>query len=281
MTPTADAHLHIFSRGFAGPLGSSAVGDDELAAYERLRSHHGIERGLVIGYEREPRYVGNNEEVLTLAQTRQWAVPLAYVPLEPAPTVVQLRKLRSRGATGVAMFLPDAPAGELMNAWPDAALAELSAQRALVSLNAVPAATAAIADVVGRLDACHVMFSHLGLPGRFTRPPGLREARKALAPLLALAGHPHVAVKLSGLYAVSQPAHDFPHSAARPFVEVLLDAFTPARFLWGSDFSPALDFVSFEQTADSRWISACSSEEITDIMGTNLLRLVADIPLGA
>ena len=77
-----------------------------------------------------------------------------------------------------------------------------------------------------------------------------------------LAQRDHVAVKFSGLYGVSDPAHDFPHAAAQPFVDVLLDAFGPARLLWGSDFSPALDFVSFAQAADARPLAACSPEEV-------------------
>jgi predicted TIM-barrel fold metal-dependent hydrolase len=152
---------------------------------------------------------------------------------------------------------------------------------ALVSLNAAPAATAAIARTVGQLDGCRLLFSHLGLPGRFARPPGPSEARTVLAPLLELSRHQHVFVKLSGLYAISQQPHDFPHVAAQPFIELLLETFQPRRLLWGSDFSPALDFVSFAQTADPRSLSACSDAEIGDIMGGNLLRLVARLPIGA
>ena len=81
-------------------------------------------------------------------------------------------------------------------------------------------------------------------------PP--RDGRDTSQPLLALAARSNVHVKFSGLYAVSVPDHDFPHDAAKPFVDVALEAFGPSRLLWGSDFPPALDFVSFPQAADAR-----------------------------
>ena len=107
MTPAADAHLHLFAEGyeagFAGPIGTGA----ELVAYERLRGQFGIERGLVVVYEGEPAYAGNNEYVLTLAGERPWIAPLAYLPVEPAPTVEELRRLHARGAVGFSIYLPE------------------------------------------------------------------------------------------------------------------------------------------------------------------------------
>ena len=99
-------------------------------------------------------------------------------------------------------------------------------------------------------------------------------AREHLAPLLVLAARGNINVKFSGLYAISAPDHDFPHSAAKPFVDVVLEAFGPLRLLWGSDFPPALDFVSFAQLADSRLLSGCTRAEVDGVMGGNLLRLL-------
>ena len=272
--PAADAHVHLFSRGFAGVVGESPAGGDELEVYERLRAHHGIDRALVVGYEAEPRYAGNNDELLALAATRPWIAPLAYLPVRPAPTVERLRELRAAGAAGFAVYVATDVDGRALRDWPAATLAELRGQAALISFNAGPAGTAAVAAVIDGLEGCRLLFSHLGLPGRFAAAPGPGEVRERLAALLALAGRGEVAVKLSGLYAISDPAHDFPHSAAGVVVDVLLDAFGPSRMLWGSDFSPALDFVSFPQAADTRWLSGCSATEVDDVMGANLLRLL-------
>lgn len=272
--PISDAHLHIFSSGFVGPLGSPPQGCDELATYERLRRHHGIERGLVIGYEAEPRYEGNNDHVLALSRTRPWMVPLAYVPISPPPTAAQLLLLRTQGVAGFALYVASEAEGKALSAWPEDTLCELRAQRAVLSLNARLPALAPIAEVIALLDPCPILISHLGLPGRFPHAPELERVRELLTPLLALAQYAHVAVKFSGLYALSDPPHAFPHVAAQPFVDVVLDAFTPARLLWGSDFSPALDFVSFAQAADPFLLTGCSPREVEDVMGGNLLSLL-------
>lgn len=272
--PTADAHLHLFAAGFAGLTGSSAAGEDELLMYERLRALHGIERGLVIGYEGEPRYAGNNAEVLALARSHPWITPLLYLPADPAPTVDALREAVEAGAAGFSIYLADAPAGRSFAGWPAAAFAELNAQHAIVSFNATPAAIACLAAAVDALDGCALLFSHLGLPGPHARVPRVDEARERLRPLLSLAGRDHVAVKLSGLYAISEPAHDYPHAAADPFVALALDRFGPERLLWGSDFAPALDFVSFAQLADARPLAQCAPHEVDAVMGGNLLRIV-------
>jgi predicted TIM-barrel fold metal-dependent hydrolase len=178
------------------------------------------------------------------------------------------------GAAGFAIYLLLEDDGRALGGWPAALLAELRERRVIVSLNVRPAAAAAIQDVVDALEGCPILVSHLGLPGRFARPPAPGQAREVLAPLLALASRAHVAAKLSGLYAISDPAHDFPHAAAQPFADLLLDTFGPARLLWGSDFAPALEFVSFAQTVDLRVLVRCSPAEIDDVMGGNLLRLL-------
>jgi L-fuconolactonase len=276
VTPIADAHLHLFAEGFAEGFGGPTGTDGELIAYERLRGHFGIERGLVVGYEGDPGYAGNNDYILALADRHRWMAPLAYLPVMPPPTVELLRGYRECGAVGFAIYLPDASSGRGLTGWSPGALAEIRSQRAILSLNASPAATSLLASVIDGLVGCTILFSHLGLPGRFERVPTVAAARERLAPLLELAPREHVAVKFSGLYGISDPAHDFPHAAAQPFVDVLLDVFGPARLLWGSDFSPALDFVSFAQTADLRALTACSQDEVTGVMGGNLLRLLDD-----
>ena len=257
--PSADAHMHLFAEGFGGVSGASPAGGDETVVYERLRRYHGIERSLVLGYEGESRYAGNSDFVLSQARTRTWIAPLAYLPVSPAPAPLTLRALREPRRPRLRALPREpvrGPGAERMACC--GAFAEVRRQRALVSINAAPETTAQMARIGEDLDGCTVLFSHLGSPRRFPRPPRLYAAREHLAPLLVLAARGNINVKFSGLYAVSAPDHDFPHYAAKPFVDVVLEAFGPSRLLWGSDFPPALDFVSFAQLADSRLLSGCT-----------------------
>ena len=121
---------------------------------------------------------------------------------------------------------------------------------------------------------CRLIASHMGLPGTHKDTPTLDAARAELAPLLALAPHPNVFVKLSGFYAVSDPPHVWPHAAAAPFVKVLVDGFGADRCLWASDFSPALDHVSFIQTITVPGLDAYDEATRAAVMGGNLLRIL-------
>lgn len=274
--PTADSHTHLFALGFTGAPAGAPVPDGELVTYDRLRQTHRIKRALVLGYEGERRFAGNNKYVLAAARTHSWIAALAYLPVEPPPTVDQLRQLRVAGALGYVIYPSDGSDTRSLAAWPSQVIAEMNAQRAILSFNAPPAALARLAGFVDALHGCSILFSHLGLPGRFSRPLQARDARARLDPLLRLAPRQHVFVKFSALYGISDPSHDFPHLAARPFVEAILGTYGTHRLLWGSDFAPSLSSVSFAQTADTRLLRSCLPEEIDSVMGGNLLRLLSD-----
>jgi predicted TIM-barrel fold metal-dependent hydrolase len=74
-----------------------------------------------------------------------------------------------------------------------------------------------------------LVFDHCGrpVPGRGVGQPGF-------AALLALAGTGRAAVKLSGLAKVS--ALPYPHADCEPFWRALIEAYTPQRLVWASDW---------------------------------------------
>ncbi|MBO4206844.1 amidohydrolase family protein [Micromonospora echinofusca] len=266
----ADAHLHLFADGYPGRYGHSPAGGDELAVYQGIRRAHGISRALVVGYEGEARFTGNNAHIARLAATHDWIAPVAYVP--PDGTGVDLEEYWAAGFVGIAGYLPDPAAADDFAAWTTRVAPALNRVAAVVSLNASPAASARLGPALAGLDGCTVLFSHLGLPGAQPGTPDRETAAAILAPLTDLARLPHVGVKISGLYAVSVPSSDFPHPAARPFVDLLLARFGTRRLYWGSDYAPALDHVSFAQTLHPVGLDGLAPDERIDILGGNLLR---------
>jgi L-fuconolactonase len=85
-----------------------------------------------------------------------------------------------------------------------------------------------------------------------------------------------VAVKVSALCAVSDPQEAYPHLAASPFVELLLESFGVERCLWKSDFSPRLYWVSFQQATNLVQLRGLGPGEQELVMGKNLLRLIGE-----
>lgn len=239
-----DAHIHLFEHGFSGVRESGA----ELADYTRLRAKHGIGRALVVGYEGEPQFAGNNDYILSLAEEHEWIVPLCFI--EPARvTVREVQDAVSRGARGFSLYLGADPsaAGRV----PRAVWEALASLRAPLSVNATPAALEGLGPVAAALGKAPLLISHLGLPG----PVALEATRAARTDALArLAEHANVLVKLSALYAIA-PA--YPHVDAADDVRAVVDAFGPERIVWGSDFSPGLDVVDEDELfALPRWVDA-------------------------
>lgn len=269
----ADAHLHLFEAGFPGEYGRSPAGGGELEIYESLRRGHEIGRGLVVGYEGDARFSGNNEAILAYARERDWISPLAHV--SPTVKTETLTTLLDLGFAGIVIYASDEESGEAIASWCPEALSAIDEHAGIVSINATPEATRALGPFVDAIPQASVLFSHLGLPGRVTRVPSPSAARSRLAPLLRLASRENTAVKLSGLYAISDPCHEYPHHAAVPYAQAVLEAFGPQRMLWGSDFPVCLDFVSFAQAAAAvNLLTTLTGGELVAVAGGNLIKLL-------
>lgn len=268
----ADAHLHLFRNGYPGRYGRTGGIASDVEYYGALRGVHGIGKGLVVGYEAEGIDPDNNAYLRHLACRYEWIESLAFLPSEPIAQPETVASMLADGHRGISLYLGTADEANKLAHWPQACFDLLNSASAIISLNATPEATLCLADLLPRLTGSVVMFSHLGLPGKLGAPPSDDEARERLQGLLGLQQHSGVMVKISGLYAVSDPSEAYPHSAAEPFVRTLLETFGPDRCLWGSDFSPCLDWVSFAQAVRLVQLESLSDAEYEKVMGGNLLR---------
>jgi predicted TIM-barrel fold metal-dependent hydrolase len=99
----------------------------------------------------------------------------------------------------------------------------------------------ALLDVLPELQdsGVRIVVDHLGLPDtdRDLSQPGFQA-------LLALGRSGNAAVKLCGAFRASK--QPWPHADLDPFAGALIEAFTPERCVWGSDWP----FVRFEQRTD-------------------------------
>ncbi len=261
----ADAHMHLFAAGYPGRYGALFPKGGETAMYESIRRVHDIACALVVGYEGEPWSRGNNRYIARLAATRSWMAPLAYCSSASAPGVAHLRKWRGAGFAGVSWYVSNPREAEIVSACSDDAAALLNDWRAIVSVNCPPEVAEVLHPLFARLPETRILLSHLGLPGLL---PG---ARANLGPVLRLASLPHVGVKVSAAYACN--AH--PHPGLTGLVAPLRRAFGESRLYWGSDFSPALDDVTFSQTVAA--FSGLAWESPEEVFSLNLRRLIGRV----
>jgi predicted TIM-barrel fold metal-dependent hydrolase len=246
----ADAHLHFFRPGYAGVLPPSCrrVEPDEVTLYAALARQYDIRQVLAVGYEGEPWAAGNNRYLAELAAEHGWIRPVAFVDAPAALDAGELERLAGQGFVGLSLYLfQDRPLDALEQA-PGDVWGWLERRRWLISVNSRGQRWAAWETILARHPDLRLLVSHLGLPPALERPPSAAAAREALGPVLELARFGGARIKLSGFYALTTPGYDYPHRAAWPYVELLLEAFGAARLLWASDFSPSLEWVSFPQT---------------------------------
>lgn len=279
MSDRADAHIHLFEKGFhVSFTGRPGVTIDETALYASLAKDHRVRQALVVGYEGEEWATGNNDYVAGKAREHDWVRPTAFFRPDAPPDVAALERLRERRFVGISLYTYGEASVRAVAAIPDTTWSWLAEHRWLVSLNARVTDLAAWPAILERHQELRVLLSHLGVPARVKTPPPADEARRTMSDVLALAQYPGAHVKLSGFYAITDPDHAYPHRAAWPFVETLLDHFTADRLLWGSDFTPSLDSLTFPQTLDVfAEIPFLNDDHRRRIQGENLLRLLAEV----
>lgn len=277
-TARADAHIHLFEGGYRSSFTARpGVQMDEGACYDSLARDHGVRVALVVGYAALPWCVENNAWIARQSRQYPWARPLAYADPTQPPDVEWLEGRRAEGFAGLSMYvLEEGVAGALADV-PDEVWMWLEARRWLLSVNSRGALWRAWYPILERHGGLRLLASHLGQPPRVSRPPTAREASEALEPVLGLAEAPGPGVKISGLYSITEPRYDYPHRAAWPYVEALLARFGAGRLLWGSDYTPCLDNLSFAQTLGFlAQLPFLSAEERRAIEGENLLGLLEE-----
>ncbi len=274
-----DAHIHLFAGGYGGE-GAQArrpgVRIDEAALYASLAAEHGIAEALVIGYEGQGWAAGNNRHIAALARRHAWIRPCAYVTAEDLGDTRSIRRLTRQPFVGIALYVFDEAMSAAVSTAPDEVWKRLADQRLLISVNSTGKLWSIWHRVLARHSALRLLASHLGLPPRVRAAPSA--AARALKPLSDLAAWPNVYVKLSGLYALSDPSHAYPHVATRPYVMEVLKRFGPRRLLWGSDFSPCLASVSFPQAVASTDLLPVGVRR--HVRRNNLQRLLAQVVRG-
>lgn len=134
--------------------------------------------------------------------------------------------------------------------------------------------------LIGQLAARHpetqLVVDHLGLPQPF-EPPVPAQPFADLPTLLALAEHPNVAVKVTGVATLSQ--RPFPFDDLWEPLGRVFDAFGLDRCMWGTDWTRATALVSYaDAVAAFRDTDRLSAGEQGALMGGTLQRIFAWAP---
>ncbi len=118
-------------------------------------------------------------------------------------------------------------------------------------------------QLAARYPALPIVVDHVAKP---QMGPGIMPSGQWLAGIKALAKHPNVLCKLSGM--VTEIGPDWQSDHIRPFAQVVLDTFGPDRVMFGSDW-PVVNLAS----AYADWI-AFVTDLITDLPDTEQAQIM-------
>lgn len=127
------------------------------------------------------------------------------------------------------------------------------------------------AGLARRFPHTQLVLDHLGLRQAFT-PPAPTAPFAALDQVLALAHFDNVAIKISGACTLShQP---YPYDDLWEPLGKLFEAFGFARCMWGTDWTRAVDFLTYAQSVDAfRKSTRLSDGERAALMGGSLAEI--------
>ena len=104
---------------------------------------------------------------------------------------------------------------------------ELTARKAVVQFHLRAADAAQVAAIAQRCRHLPLILDHMGYPE-------VDKGMEAFQPLLDLARHDNILLKLSDVAGRSRAG--FPYPDVHPFIRALLDAFGAGRILWGTGY---------------------------------------------
>lgn len=226
--PKIDGHCHVFDPA-RFPYGANTFyrpcGQEVGTARQLIEVHdaYGVRHGLLVGpnsgYEQDNRCM-----LEAIAQGGGHFKGIAVVANDIGEE--SLSALRDAGAVGVAFNATHHGVDHYLHA--TSLLSTLRNLDMCVSLQVRDDQLVALAPMLER-SGVRILVDHCGRPA-----PEAGLAQAGFQALLGFAATGRAFVKLSGYPKFSREPH--PYADVRPYVEALLEAYTPDRCLWASDW---------------------------------------------
>ena len=270
---TIDAQVHAYERDhpgrpwhavLAGP--PEVTGDDLVAKLDAA----GVDGAILISAFTMYRYDASYALQVHKKHPDRFALIKPVDPDNPAVSDVIAEWKRTPGAVAIRMLLVRSRLAE------DAADPGLNRVLATAARLSIPVNL----HIAGRLDQgielirrhpdTQIIVDHLGLVQPH-EPPVPAEPWADLPQVLTLAAFPNVTMKITGACTLSH--RPFPYDDIWDPVCRMIDAFGIDRCLWGTDWTRAVNLLTFEQGVEAfRITGRISASDKEKLMGLNTAR---------
>ena len=271
--PIIDAQVHAYERNHPGrPWAGVLTGPDEVTGDQMVAAMDkvGVDGAILVSAFTMYRFDASYALSVQAKHPGRFGVVKPVDGTDPAVGETIADWAKTPGRVGIRLMLnrgmPDDAADPGLN------LVLSSAARHGLPVNLMCTGRLEQAlGLVARNPDTQIVVDHLGLPQPH-HPPAPAEPWAALPQVLALAAHKNVAIKVSGACTLShQP---FPYNDIWAPLARVFDAYGLDRCLWGTDWTRAVEVLSFEQGVQAfRVTDRLSDSDRAMLMGGTLARV--------
>jgi predicted TIM-barrel fold metal-dependent hydrolase len=271
--PTIDAQVHAYERNHPGRPWAATLagpphvtGDEMVAAMDTV----GVDGALLVSPYTMYRYDASYAlEVYTKHPTR-FRLIKPVDSSDPAVAETIADWAATEGAVAVRLML--AYAGSVDPDDPGIGRVLEAAARHALPLNILCWGRLDLAaNFARRFPDTQLVIDHIGLKQPF-HPPVPENPFAEVPKLLELAAHDNVAVKITGACTLSHAP--YPYDDIWDPIRRIIDAFGIDRCLWGTDWTRAVDLLTYEQGVEPfRRTGRLTADERARLMGGSLQRI--------
>jgi len=277
-TPIIDAQVHAYEadrpgRPWAAVLTGppSANGAEMVAAMDAV----GVDGAILVSAYTMYRYDPSFALEVSAQHPGRFGLVTPFDAADPAVGDKVADWVAKDGTVGIRLLLAHGIADEGGDAGIDRLLE--AARRHDVPVNVYCTQRhAQVAGIASRFPDVSLVVDHMGLVQPF-HPPVPEDGWAELPNLLALAEYENVSVKISGAGTLARTP--FPFADIHDPVHRILDAFGVARCMWGTDWTRAVELLSYEQGVEAfRQGDWLSDSDRAALMGGNAQRIYSWSP---
>jgi predicted TIM-barrel fold metal-dependent hydrolase len=276
--PTIDVQVHAYERNhpgrpWVGTLHGPAevTGDQMVAAMDEV----GVDGAILVSPFSMYGYDASYALEVRAKHPGKFALVEPVDPNDPAVSETIAEWAGTDGTVGVRVMMRDHVSTDPAD--PGLARVLSAAAKHSLPLNLLcRGRLEQAAQLAARHPDTQIVVDHLGLEQPF-EPPAPPNGWAELPKVLALAAYPNVAIKVSGACTLSHqpfPYNDIWEPLARVF-----DAFGFGRCMWGTDWTRAVELLTYKQGVDAFRVSGRLSEgERAQLMGGTVTKIYGWAP---
>lgn len=277
--PVIDAQVHAYERNHPGrPWAavlhgpSEVTGDDMVAAMDAV----GVDGAILVSAFTMYRYDASYAVSVRNAHPGRFALVKPVDPSDPAVTDTIAAWADVPGAVAIRIMMR----GDVSSNPEDPGLNRVLAAAARHSLPVNLLCWGRLdqaAQLATRNPGTRLVIDHLGLQQPFSPPPPAAPFAD-LPKVLALAACRNVVIKITGACTLSH--RPFPYADIWEPVGRILDAFGLDRCLWGTDWTRAVELLTYEQGVEAfRATDRLSATDRATLMGGTAARVYGWSPV--